>query len=295
MSGTADISVAAKPAELPVTIYSSGSLLRNPGRLLVMIFSDLWKSRELVWILFLRDLKAQYRESYFGYLWLIAPPLATTLVWVFLNSQRIVRVETEIPYPLFVLIGTTLWSSFTAATVAPLNAFKAAKPVLMKLKVPPEAFLISGFFRSVFDLSIRLLLLVPVFLFLDFPLAATCWIFPFVVGAFLLCALCIGLLMLPVGGLYSDLSHGVVTLFGLFMYTAPVVFPKPGDGGILDQIMAWNPVTPFISLARESLVSGDLSSLPDVLLFSGIAFALCLFAFLILRVALPHLVVRMGM
>jgi len=255
----------------------------------------IWDARELTWILFQRDLRAKYRESYLGYLWLIAPPLTTMLVWVFLNAQRIVRVETEIPYPLFVLIGTTVWSSFVGSLMSPLASFRGGAPVFMKLKVAPEAFVLSGFYGSVFDLLIRLLLLIPVFLIFKYTPPVTALLFPLAVVMLLTMALAAGLFLIPIGGFYSDVANAVSTFIGLLMFTVPVVYPIPEGDGLLATVMRYNPLTPGVSLCRETLTSGDLTFLPAALAWFAAALLVSFFAILILRIALPHLVERMGM
>lgn len=269
--------------------------MRRPLKLIRDTIFGIWNVRELTWMLFVRDLKAQYRESYFGYLWLLAPPVMTMLVWVFLNAQRIVRVETEIPYPLFVLIGTTLWSSFAASVLAPLNAFNMGKPVFMKLKVPPEAFILSGFYRSLFDLGIKLLLLIPVFIIFKFTPPVTALLFPLGIIMLLSMAVAIGLVVIPLGALYGDVANAVSTFIGVLMYTAPIVFPVPAGDTLLSKIMKLNPVTPLVSFCREALTDGVITSHFAALGWFGLSLCVIFIAFVIQRVAMPHLVARMGM
>ena len=64
----------ATDRDLPVVVDSPESPLSEPDKLVRDIAADFWKSRELIWILFMRDLKAQFRQSYFGYVWLFAAP-----------------------------------------------------------------------------------------------------------------------------------------------------------------------------------------------------------------------------
>jgi lipopolysaccharide transport system permease protein len=53
---------------------------------------DLLASRELAWRLLVRNLSAQYRQSWLGYAWAFLPPLFTTAIWVFLQSQQVLGV-----------------------------------------------------------------------------------------------------------------------------------------------------------------------------------------------------------
>ncbi|MDA1231283.1 MAG: ABC transporter permease [Planctomycetota bacterium] len=280
---------------LPSVVYSPVSPLHNPGKLFVEVFIELWKSRELIWTLFLRDLKAMYRQSFLGYAWIFAPPLATTAVWMFLNSQRIVRVsETPIPYPAYVLVGTTLWSTFSAAVTQPLLSFNAGRQVFMKLKVPPEAFIAAGMGRVLFDFIIRLLLLVPVFLFWDVLPPLSIFLFPLAVVCLLLLGAALGLLLVPLGALYQDVGRALTTFIGFFMYLTPVVFP-PAKSGWAATLINWNPMTPAIMTARDWLTLGPSEYAGPMFLVAGISMVLIVVAAVAIRVAMPHLVARMGM
>src|SRR5918996_1010864 len=93
-------------SQLPVTVYSPESPLRDCRRLLRDMFRDLRGSRELAWRLFVRDTSAQYRQSMLGYVWAFLPPLVASLPFIFLNSQGVVTIEgTPIPYPAYAMIG----------------------------------------------------------------------------------------------------------------------------------------------------------------------------------------------
>jgi lipopolysaccharide transport system permease protein len=109
--------------ELPLTIYTPDSGLSDPRRLIREMLAELRDSRELALTLFKRDMKAQFRQSILGYVWLFFPPIATTLVWLFLNRSGVVQVaDTGMPYPAFVMIGTLLWQAFLDSLTKAINA-----------------------------------------------------------------------------------------------------------------------------------------------------------------------------
>ena len=286
---------ATSDCDLPVTVYSPESPLSNPKKLVAEIFTDLWKSRELIQILFFRDLKAQFRQSYFGYLWLIMPPLMTTLVWLFLNSQKVVTVpDTGMPYAIFVIVGTVFWQSFAAALESPLKAFNAGKPVFMKLKVPPEAFIVAGSARVAFDFAISLLLLIPVFITYRITPSWTLVLLPIAILCLYLLGTAIGLMLLPIGALYQDIGRAISVFMRFAMYLSPVVFPIPQEGFARTVILI-NPVTPILETARAWLVTGPTDSVWGMLMWLPVTLVLCLIGFVVLRVVMPHLVARMGM
>jgi lipopolysaccharide transport system permease protein len=261
----------------------------------VEVASDLYRCRELIWILFTRDLKAQYRQSVLGYVWLFVPMVSTTIVWMFLSNTRVIQVaETPIPYPAYVLLGSMIWGIFLASVNQPLNSFNQGTQVFMKLKVPPEAFILAGMSHIAFDACVRCLLLVPVFIALRMTPAATVWLFPLgLMGAGLL-GMSLGVLMIPMASLYHDVSRLVSTSLQFAMYLTPVVYPPPKSGWAATLIQ-WNPLTHVIVSARDWLTLGFSNS---NLIFAGVILVSLLLLWvgmLALRAVLPHLVERMGM
>ena len=132
-----------------ITIYTPDSLLINPFKMIREMFSDVVASRELAWRLAVRDISAQYRQAFLGFLWAIILPLANTLVWIFLSRSGVVTMsETSLPYPVYVFTGTMLWAVFMDALNAPLQVTTAAKSMLAKINFPREALLIAGVYQT---------------------------------------------------------------------------------------------------------------------------------------------------
>jgi lipopolysaccharide transport system permease protein len=281
--------------ELPEVTYSSESALAHPGKLVREVFSDLYRCRELIWILFLRDLKAQFRQSYLGYVWLFLPPALTTAVWIFLNSQKVIAVaETDIPYPLFVIIGSVTWQSFVKLVQSPLQSFSAGKPVFMKIKVPPEAFIAAGALRAVFELFIYILVLIPAFILMEVIPPWQIILLPVVVFSLVVSGTSLGLLLVPLGSLYSDFQQAIPLVMGFLMYLCPVVYPPP-TSGVAATAMAWNPMTPLLMCMRNILTTGNLDGFAGLLTMMTVSACLIFLALCGIRIVMPHLVARMGM
>ena len=281
--------------ELPTVIYSAESPLRHPLRLIKEIFADIWRSRELTMILFARDMKAQYRQSILGYVWIFVPILSTTLIWMFLNSTKVIQVaKTPIPYPAYVLIGTMIWTVFTSSLNQPLASFNAGKGVFMKLKVPPEAFIMAGLSKIIFDTTLRLLILIPVFFVLKIVPPWTAVLFPIGLLCTMLIGVSIGLLILPLGSLYTDVTRVVGMMVGFGMYLTPVVYPPPTSGWAAT-LIHWNPLTAVLVTVRDWLTLGNSSYILGFVVATAIAVGVLFISMIIFRVVLPRLVERLGM
>jgi lipopolysaccharide transport system permease protein len=275
-------------AELPLTLYTPAPALRAPIRLLRDMARDLLAARELGWRLFVRDLSAQFRQSLLGVTWAFLPPLLTGLLFIALQSQRVLDFgPTEIPYPVFVLIGTTYWQVFVDALNAPLKSVTAAKPILVRIHFPHEALILSSLYLVLFNALLKVVVLVGVFVYFDVQMTTGLLLAPVAVALLILLGLAIGLALTPIGLLYTDVASGLVVATQLWFFATPIVYPPPSSFP-LSLLATWNPVSPLLSTARELTASGSIA---DPVAFLCVGFAA---AWIFYRIALPVLIERLG-
>jgi len=276
-------------------VYTSESPLKHPVIMIAEFSREIFSLRELIWALFVRDIKAQYRQSFLGYLWILAPAVATSATWFFLNSQGIVRIEeTKVPYAIFVLVGQVLWSAFSASFLMPLSAFNSCRPVVMKLKVSPEAFLIASLGKIFFDLFVRVLFLIPILLVFGISLSWESLLFLPTLLALCWLGMAIGLFFVPLGSLFQDVGQALAMLVPFWMYLTPVVYPTPEEG-FAGALIKWNPVAPFIEAGRDWLTLGQSGNPGALVAIFFLSVFLSIGGFLVLRVVRPRLIERMGM
>jgi lipopolysaccharide transport system permease protein len=280
--------------DLPVTIYTPESPLREPAKLIRTLFSDLWASRGLAWRLFVRDTRSMYRQSAFGYLWAFAPPLVTSATFVFLSSQDIIDVgPTSVPYPAFVIIGTLLWQSFTDALNSPLKTTLAARSMLTKINFPREALILAGLAEVAFNCLIRAALFVPLFIYYGLSVPPTLPLAILGLGALILIGLSIGLLITPMGLLYGDVGRALMLVSTFWMLLTPVVYPTP-TSGFAATIARWNPVSPVLQTTRDWITGQPAVHMGEALVVAGIAMVLLLVSWILFRLGMPILIERMG-
>ncbi len=248
----------------------------------------------------MRDLKGTYRQSFFGYIWIFIPPIATTAAWFYMTSQNLISVgETPIPYAAFVLIGQIIWGAFSSAFNAPQTGFGSGSGVFMKLKVPPEAFIANALASILFDLVLKSFLIVAVFIIFwsELVVSWTILLVPFGLLTTMLFGGSIGLFCVPIGSLYSDLGRAISMGMPFLMYTTPVIFPLAEGDGLAATLMRWNPLSPLIEVTRSWLTLGtaDPALVNQLLLLIPVSLVIGLIGLVFLRVAMPHLIVRLGM
>jgi len=281
-------------APLPERVYSPEPLLQHPWKMLVAIAADVWAGRELAWRLFMRDLKAQYRQTILGYVWAFLPPLVASATFIFLQSQGITRIEgTGIAYPAFAMMGTLLWQVFVDSMQSPLQSFGAAKSMLVKINFPREAVLVGGLYMVIFNALIRLALVVAVMWWWQVPVDQTLLFFPVAMAALMAAGFAIGLGLLPISSLYGDVSRVIPIVSGFWMLLTPVVYP-PRTEGLAGWLATWNPVSPLIITARETLTAQSLSMLGPFFIVFACSLVVIFLGLVGFRIAMPHLIARMG-
>jgi homopolymeric O-antigen transport system permease protein len=280
--------------DLHTTIYTPESPLRHPGRLLRDMFRDLVASRELAWRLFIRDTSAQYRQSILGYIWAFIPPLVASLPFIFLNSQGVLSMgKTKIPYGAFAMIGTIIWQVFVDSLNSPLKTVTSAKTMLARINFPREAILLSGLGQLLFGFLIRLVLLVGVFIKFNIVPPMTAWLFPVGIIALMMVGFMLGVLLVPLGLLYTDVQQTIPILTVFLMFLTPVLYPPPNHG-LAAAVAKWNPLSPLVITTRDWLTLGTSNHLFAFSIVTISAFILLFLGWLLYRLALPHIIARIG-
>lgn len=277
-----------------ITIYTPDSLLASPLRLAREMLRDLASSRELAWRLTVRDLSAQYRQTFLGFLWAIILPLTNTLVWVFLSRSGVVNVsDTPLPYPVYVFTGTILWAILTDALNAPLQIVTASKNMLAKINFPREALVVAGIYQTIVNALIKVTLLLIALLVMGIHPDWSVLLFPLGVLSMILVGTLIGLAFTPVGLLYADVGKAVPLLMQFLMYLTPVVFAMPKEG-LSATLFQLNPLTPLILTARDWLTGFTPEHLGYFVVVNVVSIVLLFLFWVVFRLAMPILIERMG-
>lgn len=279
--------------KLETKIYKKESNV-NIGRLLKESLKDIYNSRFLAKQLAVRDIKAQYRQSYLGIIWAFITPLTTAFVWVFLNLTGTIKLtDTGIPYPVYAFAGTLLWSIIKEAIDSPMTSTIAAKGILSKINFPKEALLVSGIYKLLFNSMIKIVLLLIFLVVFGVGFHTSLLLFPFAFIGAILFGTTIGLFITPIGMLYNDVKKIISLGLGFLMYATPVVYMVPKTG-IMKTIMELNPFTPIIAITRDLIVGQTPVYVSYYMLILAICIPLLFLGLIFYRISIPILVERMS-
>lgn len=279
---------------LPLTVNSYKSQLRQPRLLAQAMLRDLLASRELAWRLLIRDLSAQYRQSFLGFFWAFIPPLALAIGLTLASDAKIITFqETDLPYPAYVMLSTVIWQTFVESLQGPIQAVAQAKAMLAKINFPREAIILAKLGEVGFNFLVKLVLIAGLFIWFRIPLhwtivlAPVAWLHLVFLGTFF------GILMAPLSALYQDFSKGLTFVTGFWLFLTPVIYEVP-DQGLFSRLVMLNPVTPLLVTVRELIAIGTISDPVSFWIVSAIAIIGLLISWVIYRLAMPFVIERMS-
>lgn len=220
---------------------------------------DVWRARELVLMLAMRDVRIRYKQTVFGAAWAVLQPL--TLMAIFsLFLGRLVPIPGDGgPYALFVLSGLVPWTLLATALTSSSNSLVNNAPLVSKVYFPRLALPIASAGAHVVDAVVSAVLLVVLTAF---------WIgLPGLEVALLLAAITLALFVaVGVGtGLaalnvrYRDVRHAVPFLLQAWFFASPIAYPSSLLPDGVRPLALLNPVSGVVSLARAAVLGTPVS------------------------------------
>lgn len=275
-------------------VYTPESQIRNPVQLFQQMWRDLLACRELAWRLMVRDISAQYRQSFLGIAWAFLPPIIMATGFTLANDANVINIgKTDIPYPAYVMFSTALWQTFVEALNGPVQAVSVAKPMLARVNFPREALILAKVGEVFFNFAIKLILIVALFVWFRVPVTWTVFLTPVSLIHLVMLGTFIGVLLAPLGVLYQDVSKGLTLFTGFWLFLTPVVYPVPTSGtfGLLVKL---NPVTPLLVTTRELATTGVISDPTRFWVMSAITVLGLVLTWIAFRLAMPFVVERVS-
>jgi lipopolysaccharide transport system permease protein len=168
-----------------------------------------------------------------------------------------------------------------------------SRPILAKIKFPHEAIILSSVYTILFNLMIKMIIIAVVLTLFQVKFEPGMLLGPPAALSLVLLGTSIGLILTPLGMLYSDVTAGLPVFSQFWFLMTPVVYMLPQDrlSSILRMV---NPVTPLLVGVRNLFTKGEMDQLTGFLLVTGIAVILNLVAWLFYRISIPIIVERVS-
>ena len=217
-----------------------------------------YKNRILLRELIKTDFKLRYQGSALGYLWALLKPLLMFAI-LYIVFSLILRFGGEIPhYPVYLLVGTVLWSFFTECTMQGIHAIELRGDLIRKVSFPKYIVVLSATSTAVINLLINLCVII-VFALINGCTPSLTWllVIPAIIELYAL-ALGISLWLGAVNVKLRDIGSIWEVLTQALFYAVPIIYPitmVAGASEVAAKIILVDPIAQVIQDVRYSIVT----------------------------------------
>jgi ABC-type polysaccharide/polyol phosphate export permease len=218
---------------------------------------DIWGTRNVAWMIGLRDLKAKYKQAALGPLWLIIAPLGL-LAAVTIAFSGVTDVETSgIPYMPFALAGLAVWIFVQLSLTIGTQLLITNAQLVRRSPLPRVALITGSLVGNLPPFGVMLTLAIVVTT-VGHGLPIQALLMPLLIGWLFLFTFAVTLLVASLAARYRDLVSAMPLVIQAGIFVTPVGYGLQGAPSNIHTLLSLNPLTGIIEAWRWSLLD-----LPD--------------------------------
>jgi lipopolysaccharide transport system permease protein len=246
--------------------YKEWDLVIEPqSSLFDLHLKDVWRYRDLLWLLVKRDFVSFYKQTILGPLWFFIQPLFTTIIFTFIFGNLAGLSTDGLPQPLFYMSGITAWNYFADCLTKTSTVFRDNAQIFGKVYFPrlimPLSIVVSNLVRfGVQFLLFVLLMLYYYFHHANFHITTAIVLFPLLVLLMALLGLGLGLIITALTTKYRDLAFLISFGVQLMMYATTVIYPLSAAPPKYKFLIGLNPMTAIIEAFRYGFLGRGVIS-----------------------------------
>jgi lipopolysaccharide transport system permease protein len=247
----------------------------EPGRQELNYWRDLWRYRELFYVLAWRDVAVRYKQTVIGAAWAVIRPFLTMVIFTVVFG-RIAKLPSDgtAPYPLMVFAGMLPWTFFSTALSDASGSLIGNSNLISKVYFPrlivPSATVVVAFV----DFLISFAILVGMMAWYRFLPGWQIALLPLFVLLASLASIGPALWMTALNVKYRDFRYVIPFVVQLGLYVSPVGFSSQIVPEQWRMLYSLNPMVGVIDGFRWCILGGQAQ-----LYLPGIAASIVVAAF----------------
>ncbi len=221
--------------------------------------SELWHYRDLLYILAWRDVKVRYKQAALGIAWTVLQPLLLmALFTVVFTRIAHFTLSIDAPYAVFAFTGLLPWLVFANIVPASANSIVSSSALVSKVYFPRLTIPLGSVLARTPDFLISAVLLLVVMGAYGYTPRVGTVLLPLLMVAAMLAAASLGIWFSALNVAYRDVQYVVPFLIQAWMFLTPVAYPTSLVPSKLLWVLALNPMTWVIDVARWALLGASL-------------------------------------
>lgn len=254
----------------------------QPKILMLRYCRTLYSYHELLYFLFIREIKAKYKQTVLGVAWSLLQPLALMTVFTVVFSHFARLPSDGVPYALFSYCALVPWQFFAGVLGRGAGSLLSNQVLVQKVYFPRELIPLAVVGSAVVDFAIGVSLFLVLLWYYGVSLGfVTLLVFP----VFLIqCLFVVGLIFLlaPMNVFYRDIGFIIPVAVQLMMFATPIIYPLSIVPAHIRPYYILNPLAGIIEAYRSVLIHNSVPDWPSLIaaaIVSVVVFSLGLLYF----------------
>lgn len=249
-------------------------VIEPPKRWVALDLLDLWRYRDLLFILAWRDIKVRYKQTVLGASWAILQPVFTMIIFSLIFGELAKLPSDGIPYPIFTYTALLPWQLFAYSLTSSSNSLISSERLIAKVYFPRLVIPISSVLAGVIDFAIAFLILLLLMFYYEIPLNFRMLILPVYLLLALLSALSIGIWFSALNVKYRDFRYVVPFLTQAWLYATPIAYSSSLIPDRWKLLYSLNPMTGVVEGFRWVLLGTGEAANPMVAVSTAVVLVL---------------------
>jgi lipopolysaccharide transport system permease protein len=221
--------------------------------------------RELLYFLFVREVKSKYKQTALGVAWALLQPLTLMLVFTVVFSLFARLPSDGVPYAVFSYCALVPWQFFAGVIGRGVGSLVSNQVLVQKVYFPRELIPLAIIGAAIVDFAVGMALFAGLLWYYGISWSLVTWL---VVPLFLVqCIFIIGLIFLlaPMNVFYRDIGFIIPVALQLLMFATPIIYPLSIVPERLRPYYILNPLAGIIDGYRRIFLHNAVPDWPSLL------------------------------
>lgn len=220
---------------------------------------EVWRYRELLRGLIVRNLKVKYQRSMLGFIWTLLNPLLTIAVLTVVFTYFI-RIGVE-HYWAFVFSGYFVWNFLLQMLSSATYILAEHAPLRRSVAFPSEVLVLATAASRLVEFAVEMAIAVLLLILVHHGhVPASFALLPLLILIQVLLAIGLALPIATLSVFYSDVQHAIPIILLMLFYLSPVFYPATLVPPSLQPFYFLNPIAGLLTLFHDTLYGGGWPS-----------------------------------
>ncbi|MCL1879224.1 MAG: ABC transporter permease [Actinomycetia bacterium] len=212
-----------------------------------------------------KDFKLKYRRSILGVLWSVLNPFLMMVVLALVFSFIFRGDDASQPFPVYLILGTTLFNLMAVSTTAGANSIIEAAPLIKKIRINKLIFPLEKVLFELVNFALSLIAVAVVLIYFQVAPTLNLLFLPLLLLYVVIFSVGLSLLLSALAVFFRDIIYLWSVVITAWTYATPLFWPINALPEWLAAVMKFNPMYQFVTYFRSITMCGVPPKISDLL------------------------------